>query len=629
MLVYVIHSDKIYTFRLPKDVSGSFILDDYDSNNTKRNLLSITSSDNSWYFKSNDEVKIIENDNVIDEAKLEIFKFYRLRIRNENILLYVIPGFNNDFISRDVLLNSNIKISNNSDISYNIPEVSGLDIDLNYDGSRFYIKNNNTKIPIYVNNSQIIEGKLDNFDEIFIMGLKIIVVGKTLLINGNKDFIKINSKNLVNESGSLAIEDIEYDNTIYNNFFNNDNFFSKSPVFKKKINTENLEISNPQPKEEKYHSSILMDIIPSGLMCLTSVLSGYFTLRNYNNGTADKEMLITALVLCIVMLFISIIWPFIERIVASFAYKINESKRVKIYRNYLNKKRKVLEEINNEQKSIIEFNNISLNECLNIIDKKSSLLFSRNIDNDDFLNIRLGVGDTPLNVNINYTRPDFVQDNDKLLDEIDKLIDDYKYIKNAPFVFNLNKENSLSIIGNKDNTNKYIKTLLLQLLVFHDYNSLKLVVLTDKNHNVLNELKNSNYIFNNDNDFRFYSEDLIDGENISSYLYREYLNRKKLIETNSFDDSKKYKNPYYLIISDNIENYKNLKIIDEIMNSKDNLGFRIIMFSENISNIPEGCSNFINLDRDNATIFKDEMDEKNIIKFIPEYLDDNVDLRNI
>ena len=627
MLIYVIHSDKIYTFRLPKEVSGSFILHDYDSNNTKRNLLSITSNNDSWYFKSNDEVKIIENNNIIDETKIDIYKFYRLKVRNENILLYVIPGFSNDFISKDVLLNSNIKISNNSDISYNIPEVSGLDIDLNYDGNVFYLKNNNTKIPVFVNKSQFIEGKLDNFDEIFIMGLRIIIVGKSLLINGNMDFVKINSKNLVNESGTLAIDDIEYDNTIYNNFFDSDKFFSKSPVFKKKINTENLEISSPQPKEEKYHSSILMDVIPSGLMCLTSVLSGYFTLRSYNNGTADKETLVTALVLCVVMLFISIIWPFIERIVASFAYRINESRRVKTYRNYLNKKRKVLEEINNEQKSIIEFNNISLNECLNIVDKKSSLLFSRNIDNEDFLNVRLGVGDIPLNVNINYTRPDFVQDNDKLLDEIDKLIDDYKYIKNAPFVFPLYKENSLSIIGDKNNTNRYIKSLLLQLLVFHDYNCLKIVVLTDKNDNVLNSLKNSNYVFNNDNDLRFYSEDLIDGENISTYLYREFLNRKKLIETNSFDDSKKYKTPYYLIISDNIENYKNLKIVDEIMNSKDNLGFGIVMFSENISNIPEGCSNFVNLDSDNATIFKDEMDENNIVRFIPEYLDDKVQFK--
>ena len=636
MLVYIIHSDKIYTFKLPRDISGSFILHDFDSNNTKRNLLSITSNNNEWIFKSNDEVKIIENNDVLDECKVEIYKFYRLKVaRDENVLLYVAPGYNNDFINKDVLINSKIKISNSpdlkisnsSDISYKIPETLNLDIDLLYDGTCFYVKNNNTKIPIFVNSNLFIEGKLDNFDELFIMGLKIILVGKTILISGDRKNIFVSSNNLVDEVGYLAAEDIEYDNTIYNNFFDSEDFFSKSPVFKKKINTEVLDISSPTPKEERYHSSILMDIIPSGLMCLTSVLSGYFTIKSYSNGTSDRETLITALVLCVVMLFISIVWPFIERLITMIAYNVNEKRRIKIYRNYLKKKRNILEEINNNQKSIIEFNNISLNECLNIVDNKSSLLFSRNIDNDDFLNLRLGVGDIPLNVDINYTRPDFVEDNDKLLDEIDSLINEFKYIKNAPFVFPFIKENSLAIISNRNNLNSYIKTILLQLLVFHDYNNLKLVVLTDDNNNVLNNLKNSSYLFNNDNDFRFYSENLVDGENISTYLYREYLNRKKLIESNSFDDSKKYKIPYYLIISDNIEIYKNLKIVDEIMNNKDNIGFGIVMFSENISNVPEGCSNFINLERERATIFKDEMDENNIIKFVPEFLDDKVDFK--
>ena len=622
MLIYIIHSDKIYTYRLPKEISGSFVLSDFN-NNQKRNLLSITSNDNNWYFKSNDEVKIIDNNNIIDEAIIELYKFYKLKVsKNDSVLLYICPGFDNEFINKDVLLNSNIKISNNSDISYTHPIVKGLDIDLKYNGQDFYLKNNNTKIPIYVNKSHFIEGNLNNLDEIFIMGLKLIVVGKTLLINGPKDYIKVNSSNLVNEVGNLCVDNIDNDNTIYSNFYDNDDFFSKSPVFKKKISEEELEISSPQPKEERYHSSILMEVIPSGLMCITSVLGGYYTLSNYNKGLSDKESLVTALVLCIVMLFISVVWPFIERFVSFIAYKLNEKRRVKVYRKYLNNKRNVLNEISDNQKSIMEFNNISLNECLNVIDKKSSLLFSRNIDNEEFLHIRLGVGDVPLNVKINYTKPDFIQDDDKLLDEIDKLIDDYRYIKNVPFVFPLDKENKISIIGNKNTIKDYIKTILLQLLVFHDYNTLKLIVLTDNDNNTLNNLKNSNYTFNNENDFRFYADNLIDGENISTYLYREFLNRKNNKETNRFDQN--YKTPYYLIVSDNIETYKNLKIINEVMNNKDDLGFGIIMFTENISNIPEGCSNFVNLDKDGATFFKDEMDEKNIIKFIPEYLDNNV-----
>ena len=128
------HSDKIYTFRLPKDVSGSFILTDYDNNKTKRNLLSIISVNNDWFFKSNAEVQIIDSGVDCDEVKIELYKFYKLRVlKNENILLYVTPGFCNEFINKDVLINSNIKIGNNADISYTVPEVSDLNVDLKYD----------------------------------------------------------------------------------------------------------------------------------------------------------------------------------------------------------------------------------------------------------------------------------------------------------------------------------------------------------------------------------------------------------------------------------------------------------------------------------------------------------------
>ena len=629
MLVYIIHSDKIYTFRLPKTISGSFILSDYDNNGSKRNLLSIISKDDAWYFKSSDDAKIIESNNVVDESKLVNYRFYKLRLlREDNVFLYVLPGFSNDFLSFDVMVDSKITIGKGTDISFTAPEANGLNLELYFKDYNFFLFNKNTKIPIYVNNELFIEGKLNNFDEIFIMGLKIIVVGKTILINGPKDFISVNSKNLAKETGLLAKDNIEVDNVVHTNFFDNNEFFSKSPVFKKKIKHEEFEITTPQAKEEKYHSPILLDIVPSGLMCLTSVLSGFYTLRSYSKGQTDKESVVTAIVMCVVMLFISLVWPFIERFVTAISFRFNEYRRVKVYRNYLKGKRSALEKIYTDQKAFLEFNNISLNECLNIINTRSPLLFSRNSDSDDFLDIRLGVGDIPLDLEFNYERPDFIQSKDVLYDEIDKLIGDFKYIKDGPFVFSFNKNSSLSVIGKRNILNEYMKTILLQLLVFHDYNCLKVVVLTNKDESILKELKNLSYCFDSNNEFRYFADNLVDAESISTNLYREYLNRKNMLENNAFGDNNKYKTPYYLIISDNIETYKNLKIVSELMSNSNNLGFGIMMFTENLSNVPEGCNNFINLDDKNATLFKPEMDENTIKKFVPEFIDKGVNFNS-
>ena len=53
MLIYILHSDRIYTFRLPKEVSGNYILTDYDSDGHIRNLTNISAIDNKWYINSN------------------------------------------------------------------------------------------------------------------------------------------------------------------------------------------------------------------------------------------------------------------------------------------------------------------------------------------------------------------------------------------------------------------------------------------------------------------------------------------------------------------------------------------------------------------------------------------------
>ena len=61
MLIYILHSDKIYTFRLPKEVVGSYVLNDYDTEGHVRNLVSIKAIDNKWYFISNDDIVVNYN----------------------------------------------------------------------------------------------------------------------------------------------------------------------------------------------------------------------------------------------------------------------------------------------------------------------------------------------------------------------------------------------------------------------------------------------------------------------------------------------------------------------------------------------------------------------------------------
>ena len=73
--------------------------------------------------------------------------------------------------------------------------------------------------------------------------------------------------------------------------------------------------------------------------------------------------------MCVTMLITSLIWPFVERIASNTRIFINNRKRDFNYNKYLKRKRKELETAKNEQKMTLEFNNISLKECQEIIQK--------------------------------------------------------------------------------------------------------------------------------------------------------------------------------------------------------------------------------------------------------------------
>ncbi len=616
MLIYILHNDKFYTFRLPKNVFGDYVLHDFDSNDFKRNLVNVSSVDGSWYINSNMNVRIMVNNQYVENCKLEYYYYYMLvTSQNERILVYCMPGYEDKYITKTVIQDGEIIIGkdNTCGIVYSSENIAAKQLKLTFSNNKWIIENLETNIPLYKNGIRINSDYLDDFDTIFIMGLKITICSKTLFINNSLNNVSVNSSILTENPDSVLINDFDSTGQVYKDFYNSADYFSKSPVFLKKITPVHLVITAPDPKEKSDDSSLLMSIVPSALMSITSLLSTFFAVSNFAKGSVDKESLITTVVMCLVMLFISIVWPFVERFAEKIRGIIKEITRKKVYRKYLSKKEEVLKGATSEQKLALVFNNLSLSECQDIIRKKSANLYSLNPEQEQFLTIRLGVGKVKLASEIDYSRPDFVKTKDNLLNDIDLLLEKYKYIDEAPYAFCL--KNSIAFINNSGHFDNYLNALLLQLITFHDFNNLKLVVFTSEN-SKLNDIRNINHCFNDDRTIRYFATSMQDAETLSSQMIRILNNR---IEEGGEEND--LKTPFYLIVSDDIDRFKSLKIIEKVLHEKkQNLGFSVLAFCNKLTDIPDGCSYFVEYNDKEATLFQSEMEEKNIMKFVPEMI---------
>lgn len=290
-----------------------------------------------------------------------------------------------------------------------------------------------------------------------------------------------------------------------------------------------------------------------------------------------------------------------------------EEKRQKRYKKYINSKIKYIDNIMKKQKEILFDNYISEEECAKIILNREPRLWERKIEDNDFLTVRVGTGDVPLEADIQYPQKEFTMEDDNLVEILNTLVNKSKILKDVPITFSLAEKNiSALIVQNNDRIiEKFIQNLIIQLVSLHSYEELKLVFLTkENNNNKWEHYKNLPHMWDNSKKIRFFADNFNDLKEVSRILEAEFTNRTSI-------DRATYKNfsPYYLIITDDYKNVKNLKIISDILKCKNNVGFGIFCISDNLVDLPNECKMFIELKDSDGMMFENEISSTSQKKF--------------
>ena len=617
MLIYVMHANAYSIFRLPEKIAGNYMIEDDSSTGVVKKLVNVIAEDSKWVIHSNENVRIKTKSGYLEQCNLEVYNYYILITDDgESIVLYTMPLYDNKYIIKSIANEGSLVIGKSSDcdIIFNFKGFGSKQLELVYSNSNIYIKNLDFSNILYVNQNRIDSVKLESFDKVFILGFRFIICGNLIMINNSLDIIKINSNNLVDPPRLLATPDYNSAFQNYTDYYNEKDYFFKSPIFFKKINKEEIELRLPEEKEKGDFQSLFFTIIPTALMSVTTLITTYYAIKNFIKGDNDPESFYTTIVLVVVLFLLCFVWPFVERFAEKMRIKLRNKNRVELYRRYLKEKEKVLSDLANEQKASMLFNNPSVDECQNIIYKKNSNLFSLNLGQEQFLTVRLGIGRVLLDCNINYQKPDFIKEKDPLQDSLDALIEKYKYIDNAPLTFNLKK--SIAFLNAEGNYDSFLKSIILQLISLHDYHSLKIAIFTSEG-SKLSYIRNINHCWSDERNFRYVATNLQEAESLSVELLKIFRQKG----SNSSDLTI----PCYVIISDDINKYRSLRIFDEVIHSKEYNGFSLLMFAKRITDVIDGCSYFCEYNDKKGSLFQDNMESSNVASFVPELALDNVD----
>lgn len=596
MRLSIIKAKKIQNIMLPEMISGSYWISDTNANGIKKNLISIEADNGQWKLVSNKEVYIFSN-TIQSYAYLEFGKFYNIKNDNENssFLIYCSP-IETKYSFYDITnnLDLGISIGNNSDSIICFDFLENTSFYIRRENNKIFVLDNQSKYGIYVNNVRVnkkIQIKVG--DVVFLNGVKFV-----LIIDNNSYILGISDNTLttkLQKKEKLNVNNSEYEeleDEVEFPLYQEEDYFHKVPRFVELVKPLELKVDAPPAKQDEQGRSLLLTIGPMITMSMTSLVTGYTALNSVLNGGSTWDRAMPSLVICGAMFASVLIWPLISRMFEKKTREKNEKLRQNKYGEYIEEKRQTIIKAKNEQQTSLNNNYPLFKDTVDIIKGKYTTLWQRRIEDEDYMDVTLGEGSIPMQINIKYPEQHFSMVEDNLKDMVLKLEKEPKMLNNVPIVFSFLKNYISAIIGNDQIVTEYTKRLIIQLLALHSYDDLKIIILTDEEREYQWKfLKGIPHCFTNDQSLRFFAVNNDEYKEVCYYLDKEFERIKeqaKNSEMNLFD-----LNTTYLIITDSYKKIKDFDIVNKILDSKKNYGFSICILDDKITNLPDQCATFI------------------------------------
>lgn len=628
MIVRLIKKTKIYNFTLPTKIAGNYWITDNDYLGNVRNLINVEEYRGQWKIKSDFETKIMEGDKEVDSAILKEYSLFFLKINtdNEYVILYCSPSMDENIKWLHLKKEGEIVIGNDSKahIHYNYPLVSKQHARLIYNNGRWVAQDLNSKYGTYANNVAISTKPLEYGDIIFIMGLKIIVMKDSIIVNNIGNFLRLDSNTFEIEY-PIVQHQLEVDNPDEEciEFFKEEDYFFRAPRFKTMIEPVNIKIDPPPGKVEEDKTPLIYTIGPMMTMAMMSVSMGYSSLVGVIDGSRDLSTAMPTLLMSFAMLMTMLLWPILQKRYQKKQRKKKEKLRQEKYMEYIAEKRKSIDTEMKVQRQILVDNYVPLSVTKDVIYSRRRNLWEREIEQADFLDLRLGMGNTELRGNVSFPEEHFSLEDDNLLQEVYKLGAESRVLENVPISLSFVKNRVTAIIGMATMKQQFIEGLILQMIAYHSYEDLKIILLTnEKNENLWSYLKVLPHCWSNDKQTRYFATNLDEAKEISLVLEQEiqarkYKDNNGKRELNNLDYTK-YK-PYYVIITDDYKMVRDIELVKDVCGLELNIGFSIIVISPRLVNIPNECKTFISIGDKKSGVFENELVSNKQKEFVADF----------
>ena len=611
MKLVIFDDDKLSYFDLPEATEPYFVVKYESLDKSINEIITLYSEDNKWIIKADYNITISSYGEKYQKAILDEYRTYNIHFEmvNKDIKFIVVPSYEK---YTDISLNEIPKIIIGCGLACNIRlsdhglMVMSCEIDKKEDG--YYVsKSQASENNIYVNGRAIKEAKKINFgDRIFIEGLKIIWLNTYLKINNVDSALQISGLKLAQVKKPKIAEYAPTSETEHNlKLYDYKDLFFHTPIIKDSIEERVMKIESPPDKSEFENIPMILTMGSTAIIGLSTVMSIIPIVRSIASGEAELDTWLS-LIMCILMIVICTLFPILSDRWQKNHYAKKDKEAAKKYNAYLDQKEAEINEIVKEQTEILNVKHLTLEEVAKQTLCKGHFLWSREITEDDFMQVRVGIGNRPAALKIDAETDRFNFNDNPLRDRLYSIANKDYYLMNVPFSINIAKNIVTPFIINIPEKDQFIKSIILQLMFYYSAKDLKLIIITNEKRKALwNDIKYSSHCWSDDKKTRYFATTENEMAQLSMFLEQKLGERIKDSKSDDKDNSedefpyRKY-DQYYLVITDDYHFAKDAGFVNRILNTDRNFGISMLVFADNLKDLPSRLKEFTLIDKGNS-----------------------------
>lgn len=463
------------------------------------------------------------------------------------------------------------------------------------------VENLNPRADLFVNGQRAVSQQLKPFDEICIMGLSIVYMGSFLAVRNLKTESTLPLKTSFRKKSIVTAEDRKP--------------FVSTPRILKSLDIEEIEIDAPPNPFTMDKTPAILTIGPALTMSLAMLASLGVSITNAINGGQLSTIIVSG-TMAVGMLLGALMWPSLLRRYQKKRIAAEEFHRKNRYMSYIADIEKELVVKKDRAMRLLNDTLCPSPEILcSMLDSEANKLrlWERSDEDEDFLDIRMGLGSRPFGIRLKTPKQGFQLYEDELRNLPVELTKKYGILNDVPMTLDIFHNRTVGVIGDKDHMQSILNETILNIIALHSSEEVKLVLITPpKQAHQFEIFKNVPHIWSNDKKVRFFASNPDEVHYIFNIL-------NEILKQRESADNPVKPIPHYVVIVTEPTLIEKEALLRYLNDAENQVGVTTLFAYGDITKLPKACKTIV-LSDDNRTGYY--IKNKNANRFIPFVLDD-------